>query len=1826
MSHRSKSHMSLFTLGSLRIEIDGQSLTHFRTNLVPALLVYLAVEDALHGPQPHRRDTIIDLLWPGLPDKSARANLRQNLYLLRKTIADSPLQAESAAEVDEFLLGDYQALQINPNAAYDLDVADFIYLLQSTQSHEHLNLTNCPTCQQQLQTAVSLYQGPFLADFYLPDSDGFEDWAYAVREKLQCLVLDALEMLTAVYINQNNFTQAEQTARRQLEIDWLRESAYRQLMALMARSGRRGEALAEYETCQKLMREELGMAPSAKTSGLYEKILAGDLNLLKKQDPSVRGYDLHEQIGKGSYGSVYRASQYNVGREVAIKVIQPQYANHPDFICRFESEAQLVARLEHPYIVPLYDYWREPDGAYLVMRWLRGGSLQDRLTEGGLDLETAVTFIEQIAAALTAAHSQGVVHRDIKPANILLDEDGNAYLSDFGIAIDVERQLGRPHIEFAPSSPQYISPEQLLNEPVTPLTDLYNLGLVLYEMLSGRHPFADDPLDLVIKHHLRDPLPRLQNQRDDIPKEVDAVIQRATAKQPSARYPDAQTLAAAFRSAVLGSDLTRKWETTTVSQTDLANPYKGLQAFQEGDAGFFFGRTKFVNQLLSRLAAASFLAIVGPSGSGKSSAAKAGVLPALRQGALPGSENWFIVVMSPGAEPLQELQTALTPIAVDPPPNLLEPLQKDAHGLTRVLQRILPSGQAGTRNPVLLLIDQFEELFTLVEKQADRDHFLANLLTALAELRGQLKVMVTLRADFYDRPLQIPALGELLRRQTEVVLPLTAAELEEVICNPAAAVGVMVEPQLLATIIADVQDQPGTLPLLQYALTELFEQRRGSTMTLAAYEQIGGITGALSRRAEALYAKMDAADQEAARQLFLRLVTLGEGVEDTRRRVSLAEFDLLNFAKNSVNPHTEIIERYGRYRLLTFDRDPASRLPTIEIAHESLLSAWPRLYSWLDKSRADVRQQRLLASATAEWMAAGQDADYLLRGAHLDQLSGWAENSSVALTQNEQNFLEASLAARKSRAAAEADRRQRELETAQQLAATEGQRAEEQAQSNRRLRMRAFFLTGALLVAAVLAVLAITAGRQATQNAAIAATRETEAVIEAQQRATAESIAISERAEAQAQARQAQARALAGAAVKNLQIDPELSVLLALQAVETTHAVDNSWVPEAVDALHQAISTASRLQGVFIHEGGAMNNIIYSPDGSLLGASTLLADQPIMTTVWRTATGEKLFTLPTSIMTFSPDSMRLLTWYVDQNQNLVLTQIDAASGEEIDSIKLKIDNIAGSIGGTISFDWRYSVIRYWDGTVDVWNTSTEEKVLHLTEHEDMINSVEYSPDGQYLASADIAGKVKLWQMPAKEMQELTKLSSLLTFSHDASVETMAIRSDNRYLATISNDYTVTVWDIPASISAQEPILFSAYPLVGHAERISQIIFNRQGTLLAAVSKDGLVRVWDALSGSELLTLVSNKHTRHIAFSPDGTHLVTANDGGLVQIWDVTPAGEVELLTINDLDGGVNQIAYSPDGSQLATAGSDGQAKIWDAKTGALLTTLSGHQAAVRAVAFSPNGTTLATASNDGTIKLWETAFGRELASIPAYADLPMNPIPENNNLGLTFTPDGTHLAAVGMSPVPRVWDVAAGKSVMAMYGHDYNVPAVAMSRDGSQIATVGVEGQVIVWDGKTGRQILAQPTSIYGSLDVAFGPNGRFLVTADDDGVARVWDMDAAAGERLVFALAGHGAAVRAVAFSGDGRFIATSSAKLTRIWDAQTGQQLYTLPGHTRVITDIKFSPDSRHLASSSADGTVRVYVLPVDELMQLARSRLTRSLTDQECQQYLHVERCSN
>lgn len=340
------------------------------------------------------------------------------------------------------------------------------------------------------------------------------------------------------------------------------------------------------------------------------------------------------------------------------------------------------------------------------------------------------------------------------------------------------------------------------------------------------------------------------------------------------------------------------------------------------------GLTRQIEDLTLHSVTARFLALVGPSGSGKSSLLRAGLIPRLRQGALPGSAHWYVLTITPGAHPFDRLAAALLHLSLRPLPELADRLRQNEACLGETAVAILPGGAE-----LCLIVDQFEELYTTVTDAYERERFLHMLVTAVTSPTSRVRVLLGLRADFYDRPLMHPDLSRLLQRRTEVIVPLTTAELTEAIEAPARRVGVALQEGLTAVLVVAVNEQPAALPLLQYALTELFQRRNGRLLTHAAYESIGGVSGALVQQAEATYLALEPVAQAATRQIFLRLVTLQEGGGEIRQRVPQAEL----FTAVGETIGRLILAAFGSQRLLTFDSEPATRQPTVEVAHEALL-------------------------------------------------------------------------------------------------------------------------------------------------------------------------------------------------------------------------------------------------------------------------------------------------------------------------------------------------------------------------------------------------------------------------------------------------------------------------------------------------------------------------------------------------------------------------------------------------------------------------------------------------------------------------------------------------------------------------------------------------------------------------------------------------------------------------------------------------------------------------------------------------------------------------
>jgi WD40 repeat protein/serine/threonine protein kinase len=1442
---------------------------------------------------------------------------------------------------------------------------------------------------------------------------------------------------------------------------------------------------------------------------------------------------------------------------VAIKIILPEFANRPDFIRRFETEAQLVAQLEHLHIVPLYDYWRDPEGAYLVMRLMKGGSLEDQIRENGpLELAASVKLVDQIASALNAAHQQGVVHRDLKPANILLDEDGNAYLSDFGIAKAIGDQAGLTATGAILGTPAYITPEQVQSREITPQTDIYALGVVLYELLVGGHPFPNTPTGALMLKHVNEPLPLIRDSHTQLPSEVDQVIQKATSKDPANRYPDVLTLAREFHQALrLVVAVPEEFE------AELVNPYKGLRAFQEADSDDFFGRLDLTEELINQLQEGQelsrFLAVVGPSGSGKSSVVKAGLLPALRRGAVPGSDQWYFIDMIPKAHPIEELDINLTRISANPNVIIGEQLTRDARGLLRATRLALPTEEG----ELLLIVDQFEEVYTQVEDPDEARQFMSLIYQAVTDPHSQVRVIITLRADFYDRPLMFPEFSSLVKKRTAVIVPMTSEELALAIRCPAERVGAVLEEGLVTTIVADVLEQPGALPLLQYALTELFEGHEGRLLTNQAYQSIGGVLGALGRRAEEVYSGLDKAGKDAARQLFLRLVTLGEGVEDTRRRVLRSEVEALPVESPSAeSPQVmgQVIETFGKARLLSFDHDPITRGPTVEVAHEALLKEWRRLKEWLEDSRADIRLERILSNAVVEWERGDKDPSFLLSGSRLAQFEGWAEHTSIALTEGELLFLQASLL-------------------------HEAERKAHQAALERRSRNFLRGLVGvfalATVVAVVLSVFALNARNQARSEADARATQQAIAESEADRRATQQAIAEQEasaRATAEAIAVEQREQVLRQASIRladdaQSQIElghPERAVLLMLAGLETY-----PYTPQAENALARSVVeiSTSRLSPDPGRHGWSA--VAWSPTDNRVATaiwaksagsdSYILIQDPQTNTDLLRITGEEC--LGPSNVTWSPSGDRLIM--VPQYCDYIPVVWDSQSGELLASLASQPDQAAFS--ASWSPDGQAILTGSQDGIARIWDSQTGVKRGEILAHNDYITQVDWSPSGEYLATASMDNTAKIWDAATYELQY-----ELSGFSDD--VSGLAWSPDSEKIITVSLDPSAQVWDADTG----ESILI----LIGHEDKIWDVAWSPDGRYIATDSRDGTARIWDANTGKELFRFRNARSEEAVLntidWSPDGDQVLVMG-GVLNQIWDLSAQPPWLLGHLE----GLQAAAWSPDGEQIASASLDGTARIWDAASGEMLNSLV-HPAGVEDLVWSPGGEQLATADQEGNVRIWEV-------DSKSYTEMSN---PDNIRFdSLGWSPDGDRIVASSQwDLVSVIWEVKTGEIIELEQGDlECYLASPSWSPGGDRFVTGCVKREVKdtparIWNAETGQELERLEGEDGNSLVVDWSPDGSSIAVAYSEMSIRIWDLETTQpGTRYT----GHADIIADMHWSPNSqRLVSADGGGFIKVWESATGDEILSFK-MTTSINCVHWSPDGQYVIAASINPEPGIY-----------------------------------
>jgi len=1480
---------------------------------------------------------------------------------------------------------------------------------------------------------------------------------------------------------------------------------------------------------------------------------------METNTPIIRGYELRESIGAGGFGNVYRAYQPVIDREVAIKFILPQFANQPDFIRRFETEAQLVARLEHPHIVPLFDFWRDPDGAYLVMRLLRGGSLRDVLEEmGKFNLESTAHMLDQITAALATAHRSGVVHSDLKPDNILLDEDGNAYLSDFGISQVIGREATDDSVS---GSLAYISPDQLRSEPPSPQMDIYSLGIILYEMLTGKHPFDGDNPSQMVLHHLNDQLPDVRLHTPDLPEALNGVIRRATAKMPTERFPDARAVAIAFRAAF--SSQAEVAAPLMVDVEHIVNPYKGLRAFEEADAADFFGREALVETMLERLKADSrFLAVVGPSGSGKSSVVMAGLVPAIRQGKLPNSERWFVVNIVPGDQPLQKLSAALLSVSVNPPPHLQDQLRADSRGLLWAVDNLL----ANTEGDLLLVIDQFEEVFTLTSDENERMHLLELLRHAAEAENSRLHLILTLRADFYDRPLLYEGFGGLVQKHTQVVLPLSADEIERAISGPAHRVGLQVDGDLIAAIVADVQEEPGALPLLQYALTEVFERREGIRLSLAAYQHSGGVLGALAKRADEAFGQLSIDQQHIARQMFLRLVTLGEGAEDTRRRARRSE--LLSITTDSRRLQS-VLDTFGRYRLLTFDIEPGTREPMVEVAHEALIRTWSRLRGWLDESRNDVRLQRLLAGAAAEWEQSKQENSFLLTGARLAQYQDWIGTTDLALTAEERTYLDASIAEHQRQTALEDARRARE--------------AALERRSRSILRALLVFMILATLGAFALSAFAFNQQGIAERSAVTATFAQGDALnqagtaqAEANSNATAQAVALNSAATAtvaqgaalyqastaERLADEAQSLVVAAAALDSVRLgEPDMGVALAIQA---------NTIPNPPIESRRAIvdvASASWIRARFSGHTAAVNGVAYSPDGARVVSAS--SDNTLI--MWDAQTGAIVHKLEhhagaVNSVAYSPDGSLIASASTDKT----IALWDAETGDfsrELTGHTERVNAIAFSPDGKILASASL------DKTIIMWDVATGEIIRTFTGHTDEVLALTFSPDGKQILSGGIEVLPLLWDVETGEIIRPLE-------GHTNSIFSVAISPDGKIGITGSRDQTLLMWNLETGENTRK--------LEGHTSPVRDIIFSADGKLLITASNDTNVNLWNPQTGELIRSMDGHQaEITSITLSPDGSRAITGSLDRTLLLWDIVSDDLIREFRITDR---AYNVVFSPDGKTVLTAtcavfeGSscrEGMVVHWEFATGKILHQLVGHNELTWAVAFNPDATQALSAGLDGTIILWDLTTGEQIRMFEGHT---------NDARAVAFSADGKTALSGSDDKLMILWDVATGEILKTFTGHTDGVYGVAFSPDGTKAVSASSDTTLILWDLESGQPINTFRGHNALVRDVVFNADGTQILSASYDSALILWDI---ATGKPITRLLGHTSGVTSVALSADGRYAVSSSFdRSIMLWDVASGTPLRRFRRHVATVHSVAFVPGSNtEVLSASADRTMNLW-----------------------------------
>ncbi|MBN1658595.1 MAG: hypothetical protein JXA93_09355, partial [Anaerolineae bacterium] len=942
-----------------------------------------------------------------------------------------------------------------------------------------------------------------------------------------------------------------------------------------------------------------------------------------------------------------------------------------------------------------------------------------------------------------------------------------------------------------------------------------------------------------------------------------------------------------------------------------ASPYRGLQPFEAEHASLFFGRDAMIAQLVKRVRACPFIAVVGASGCGKSSLVRAGLVPALCNEAASGSPDWSMCLFRPGPEPLHALAASLV--------DLLEP---DAGEVTRLAQaRSLAqalgdstialadvSARLCARPPtprrLLLVADQFEEVFTECRDPAQRQRLIAALLAA----GTGATVVLTLRADFYGHVLADRHLAEAVDAGLVNVLPMSRDEMRTAVEQPAFGSGGAFEAGLVDRILDDVEGQPGSLPLVQFALTELWARATSQgLLTHAAYEAIGQVEGAIARRAEAVYETLDAQGHAAVvRGVFMRLAHYGAGMEGTRRRAALPDLATPGMPAVEVE---RVVDALAGARLVVTGQDTLAGSATVEVSHEALIRGWGRLRTWLDADRAFGLWRDKLAAARRAWLDAAQDEGALLRGAPLSEAEGWLADRGDDLNEAERAYIQAGLALREREAAEEREQQRKEAQlVAEQRAAG-------------RLRHLAIALAGLFVLALALAGLAAWLWGDATEQRDLAriesqarATARMEAVDEARARATAQADAEVQRDQAQEARIQADGLKLAFASLGQIDTNQELALLLAIECARTAHSF------EADSALRAWFLHAGHSVALLSGHEGPVSRAAWDSEGRRI----VTASEDGTARVWDASTGQALAVLrghqgPLVTAAWDGQGRRLVTASEDGTARLW----DADTGQALAVLR-------GHEGRVWHAAWdpegRRIVTCGDDATARVWDAGTGQVLAVLRGHQDWVAHAAWDGDGRRIVTASSDGTARVWD--AETGRETAVLRG-----HESTVVHAAWDGQGSRIVTASWDNTARVWDADTGQALAV--------LRGHEDWLWHAAWDGEGRRIVTAG-DTTARIWDASTGQALAVLRGHEEwVTDAAWDPGGRHLATASWDHTARLWDAE-TGQA-LAVLRGHEGPVVHATWDAEGGHIVTASRDGTARVWAAATGQELPVLRGHE-------------------------------------------------------------------------------------------------------------------------------------------------------------------------------------------------------------------------------------------------------------------------------------------